>query len=266
MISVAVICSKGGTGKSSTSVALASIFASENTSKPTLLIDLDGQGSASDALGFDNHDGQQMLLSSMLGEMPVKDAVVETTVENLDLIPASWNLYSAASHFHDVVGADGLLEAMLKPLENQYFAVIIDCPPNIGILNYNAAIAAKNGLLVPCEASHSAMRSMNSLLRVVTLLQQRRCPTVHILGITPTRVVRSTNSGKEAVSLLRESFGDLVTSTEIDEAVAIRDCPSHRKPITEYKPKSKAAKQYRALAKEILNRIKQPLREKKRAA
>lgn len=252
MITLAVTNSKGGVGKSATAHALAACFA---RTMPTLLVDADAQHSVSDHCGFNNPESQSLLLDALLGNIAAEDAIVETTVDNLDLMPSCWNMYSADKSLANEPGADGLLSSLLSQdsLLRRYSAVVIDSPPSIGIMNYNAIIAS-SGIVIPTETSHTALSATKSILRVISLLKERRAPSISVLGIVPTRTTR-TNSSAEAIRLLREYFGELVTQTTISNSIAVADAPSFRKSIIEYKPRSKPAIEYVALADELLSRI-----------
>lgn len=249
---LAIAQSKGGVGKSATAHSLASAFAEKGR---TLLIDLDPQSSVSAHCGFFAAETQSLLLDAMLGAISPDEAITDTTVPNLFLVPGTWKLYSAAKIFAEEVGSDGLLESMLGRMESQFDKVIIDTAPSVSVLSYNAMISS-DSIIVPCETSHSSLLAMKSLLKVVELLQQRRCPTVNISAIVPTRVGRN-KSAQQSIDVLRSTFGELITQTVISEAAAIRDCSSAAKSIFQYRPKSKSSAEYKALAAEITARTKE---------
>ena len=253
MKTIAVAVSKGGNGKSATAHALASYYAKEG--QRTLLVGTDPQSSVESHCGYLDAENQSLLLDALSGEIEPSAAIVDTNQTNLHLVPCSWRLYSAGKIFADDVSPDGLLANMLENLEESFDMCVIDTPPSIGLMNYMAFIAAKDGLIVPIEPSHSAMTALKGLLKVVKLLHDRRCETVHIAAIVPTRVPRTTKSSGEAIQILRDTFSGLVTNTTISEAVAVRDAVSAYQSIFEYKPKSKSAKEYAALAEEVLERI-----------
>ena len=253
MKTIAIAVSKGGNGKSATAHALASYYAKEG--QRTLLVGTDPQSSVESHCGYLDAENQSLLLDALSGEIEPSAAIVDTNQTNLHLVPCSWRLYSAGKIFADDVSPDGLLANMLENLEESFDMCVIDTPPSIGLMNYMAFIAAKDGLIVPIEPSHSAMTALKGLLKVVKLLHDRRCETVHIAAIVPTRVPRTTKSSGEAIQILRDTFSGLVTNTTISEAVAVRDCVSAYQSIFEYKPKSKSAKEYAALAEEVLERI-----------
>jgi len=261
MKTIAIAMAKGGNSKTYSAHAIASWNAKQN--RRTLVLGMDPQSSIEQHLGF--HDTEQsLLLDALTEQIEPSAAIVDTNQPNLDLIPCGWNLYSAQKLFAEEVGADGLVANMLESFDESYDLCVIDTPPSIGLLNYMSFIAARDGLIVPIEPSHSAMSALKGLLKVVNLLHDRRAETVHIAAIVPSRVPARTTSGKQAIALLRETFGDLVTQSITSESVSVRDSVSHNQSIFDYKPKSKSAKEFAAMAEEVLERIYD--REKRYAA
>ena len=250
---ITIINSGGGVAKTSTSVNLAACLAKSD--RRVLVIDLDGQGTASDWLWHDAGDKQSLLLDVMLGEITAKDAIQNTYLPTLDIIPSSFHLYQAEKHLSDEIGNDSLLKIALDEIENDYDFVVIDTPPQLGILSYNAMIASPNGLIVPCEASYKSLKAMKALMRVVNLMRARRCSEIELLGILATRVDARTKSSTQTLDILRDSFGGLVFESVINEAVAMKDAPAHKKSVIDYQPSSKSAKQLIEFANEVVQRI-----------
>lgn len=251
---ITIINSGGGVAKTSTAVNLSACLA--KSGRKVLAIDLDGQGTASDWLGHDSGDQQHLLLDVLIGDIRAEDAVQKTYIPTLDLIPSSFHLYQAEKHLSDEIGSDSLLKIALDDLSESYDCVVIDTPPQLGILSYNAMIAAPFGLIVPCEASYKSLKAMKALMRVVNLMKARRCSEIDLLGILATRVDARTKSSVQTVDILRDGFGSLVFDTVISEAVAMKDAPSHHKSIVDYLPASKSAKQVTAFADEVIQRIR----------
>lgn len=250
---ITIINSGGGVAKTSTAVNLAAALA--HLGKRVVLVDLDGQGTASDWLGHATGDKQHLLLDVMLGELDAEDAVKQTYLPSLHLIPSSYHLYQAERHLADEVAADSLLQLALDSLENDYDYAVVDTPPQLGILSYNAMLAAPAGLLVPCEASYKSLKAMGALMRVINLMKARRCPEIDVLGILPCRVDRRTTSSIQAVDVLRDNFGEVVFSTVITEAVAMKDAPAHHQAVMDYLPTSQSADQIRSFTDEVVQRM-----------
>ena len=250
---ITIINSGGGVAKTTTALNLAASLAKSGSR--VLAIDLDGQGTSSDWLSGPAGDQQQLLLDVILGEVSAKDAAQNTYISNLDLIPASFHLYQAEKHLAEEIGADSLLKIALDGVEDEYDYAVIDTPPQLGILSYNAMIASPSGLIVPCEASYKSLKAMKALMRVINLMKARRCSEIEMLGILASRVDARTKSSVQTVDILRDAFGGLVFDSIINEAVAMKDAPSHHKAVMDYLPKSKSAKQVTAFSEEVIQRI-----------
>ena len=253
MQSITITNSGGGVAKTSTAVNLAATL-SQNGDQ-VLIVDLDAQGSASDWLGHDVSDRQHLLLDVLLGELDTVDAIQTTYLDNLDLIPSSFHLYQAEKHLSDEVAADTLLKIALEQVEDSYDWVVLDTPPQIGILSYNAMLAAPSGLIIPCEASYKSLHAMKALMRVIKLMKTRRCSDINLLGILPSRVDLRTKSSIEAVDVLKDTFGEYVFDTLITESVVMKDAPSHHLSVVDYAPKSKTAKQIKQFTDEVKQRL-----------
>lgn len=252
---ITVMNSGGGVAKTSTAVNLAASLS--HTGERVLLVDLDAQGTASDWLGYDTSDRQSLLLDVLLGEISTSESIKKTYLEKLDVIPSSFHLYQAERHLSDEVANDTLLKIALDQVADSYDWVVLDTPPQIGILSYNSMLAAPAGLIVPCEASYKSLKAMKALMKVIELMRDRRCPEINLLGVLASRVDMRTKSSIQSVEILRENFGDVVFDTVVTESVVMKDAPSHHKAVVDYSPKSKTAKQVKAFAQEVIARTNQ---------
>jgi chromosome partitioning protein len=249
---ICVAQSKGGSAKSTTAVNLAAAYARDK--QRVLILDLDAQSTTSDWLGFHDAENQSDLLECMLGDMELQSAIRSTSVENLDLVPASQHLYQIHNHLADEVAADTLLSFALRDVLTSYDKIIVDCPPSLGIAAYNAMYACKN-IILPIETSFVAMRAVRSMMKVVNLMQERRDESINILGIIASRADMRQKSCQQAIDMMRESFNGTVFDTVITDAVALKDAPAHEQTIFQYQPNSKSAKQFQKLATEIQSRL-----------
>ena len=257
MIRLAVTALKGGVAKSMLAHSLASSFA---RSMPTLLVDCDATHTASEHCGYSHPETQNLFLDALLGNIEPHSAVVPTTTKNLSLLPSSWAMFASDKTFASEPGADGLLAALFNHASMQkYQAIVVDTPPSICDLTYMAMIASDSGLVVPAECSAASLSAMKALFRCVSLLKERRCSTVNVVAVVPTRVTR-TKSSNQAIEMLRENFGELVTKSQIDESIVVKDAVAHTKSIIEYRPKSKSAQQCQAVYKELYKRIQENLK------
>ncbi|CCM10673.1 Chromosome partitioning protein ParA (plasmid) [Cardinium endosymbiont cEper1 of Encarsia pergandiella] len=249
---IAILNQKGGSAKTTTSVNLGSTLAEQN--KKVLLIDLDPQGSASIWLGFKNTS--KGLYTVFTENVSILDIVDKTCVIGLDIIVSSPWLISADKALSGEVGAEMILKNNLHVIDKDIWDyVLIDCPPNLGIMSLNALTSAHK-VLVPIETHIMAVQGLAQLLNTITTVKSRLNPSLEIGGILPCRVNIRTRLSKDILSDLRSRFGDQVYDTIIRESVKLAEAPSFGKPITMYDDKSPGACDYRSLSHEIIKRSK----------
>jgi chromosome partitioning protein len=247
---LAFVNSGGGQAKSSTCHSIASSLALDG--KRVLAVDMDGQCSLTNWCGISEVEEQSDLLSVLLSEKAISTAIRETPVPGMDILPSSMHLYQAEKHFADEICADELLKIALNNID--YDFVCIDTPPQMGILSYMAMIASQN-LVIPVESSWKSLQAMRGLLRVIEIMKQRRLPDLSITAIVPSRVDMRQTSCKQAVELLRENFGELVSNTVITDSVVMKDAFAHQKSVIQYAPNSKTATQINELTAELIGRL-----------
>ena len=249
---IAILNQKGGSAKTTTAVNLGSTLSEQD--QKILLIDLDPQGSASIWLGFKNTSKE--LFTLFTENVSILDIVNKTDVNGLDIILSSPWLISADKALSSEVGAEMILKNKLDVLDTKKWDyVLIDCPPNLGIMSLNALTAA-NKVLVPIETHIMAVQGLAQLLNTITTVKYRLNPSLEIDGILPCRVNKRTRLSKDIISDLRKRFNGQVYQTEIRESVKLAEAPSFGKPITLYDGKSSGAEDYRSLAHEIIKRRK----------
>lgn len=247
---IAVVNQKGGTAKTTSAVNLAATLAEAPLGRRVLLVDLDPQHSATDWLLGSGADVGKGIFAVLGENVPVYDVVYETPVEGVDIVPSSSWLVGAERALAGEVGAETILRRKLSKLAG-YDYVLMDCPPQLGILTVNALVAADE-VLVPVEAHVMALAGLAQLVETVELVQDRLNPDLEITGIVPCRVDSRTRHAGEVVGQLRKRFGDLVFRTVVRENVRLAEAPSFREPITTYDPRSAGAEDHRALAQEVV--------------
>lgn len=251
---IAVSNQKGGVGKTTTAVNLGAALALFHRQK-VLIVDLDAQGHVSISLRrpfAENGCGIGAVLTARLGSL--LDTVAATDVENLDMTLSDRSLPDAEGQITSKIGREFLLRKSLEPARSQYDFVLLDCPPNLGLLTVNAYVAS-DFLLVPCELSALALEGLEGLLEAVETVRNHLRHPLEILGILPTRVDHRNLTMNEAVfERLREVFGDRVFRTRITVNTDLNKAQLAGVPIFRFAPSSTGALNYRALADETMER------------
>jgi chromosome partitioning protein len=247
MRTLATVNHKGGSGKTTTAVNVAAALA--ETGRRVLLIDLDPQASATRWLGV--LDGGRVLLDTLCEERPLQEAIAATSHRGVELVPSSTWLLTTERALIGQARADQRLATRLAESDARWDYVIVDCPPALGLLTVNA-FAAVGELLIPVEAHYMALEGFAQLTQAIESARKRLNPRLHIGGIVACRVDSRTRHCPEVVEELRSRFGSVVYPTVIRENVRLAECPSFRKPITEYDPRSSGTLDYRDLARDII--------------
>lgn len=242
----AVANQKGGTGKTTTAVNLAAALAEHRRS--VLVIDLDPQANASRWLGVD--DEGRGLLNALIDGKGLRPLIRETTAPGVGVIPAGPWLISAERILTDEPGAEVTLRQALQELQS-YHTVIVDCPPNPGVLTASALTAAHR-VLIPVDSGTMALEGLAQLLKLVERVRERLNSDLVLGPIVACRVDRRNNLAREVEQSLRQRFGDLVMGPVIRETVRLREACSHRHPITQYDPDGAGAIDYMEAARWIL--------------
>ncbi|MBU0503229.1 MAG: ParA family protein [Candidatus Omnitrophota bacterium] len=247
---VITICNqKGGTGKTTSAVNLATYFALAQ--KKVLLIDLDPQANATSGLGINKHNIKKSTYHILLEELDVKEILLPTMVENLFIAPANLDLTGAEI---ELVGALGREYRLKKSLANQkpnFDYIIIDSPPSLGLLTVNA-LCASDAILVPVQSEYYALEGLTQLLNTISLVKNNLNPSLEIQGVFLTMADLRTNLSREVVSEVKNHFKDKVYQTVIPRNIRLGEAPSFGKPIALYDKDSLGAKKYEELSREIL--------------
>ena len=254
-----VICianQKGGVGKTTTSVNLSAALASRG--RRVLLIDLDPQGNASSGLGLKKYEYQDAnIYHVLIGERILTEVIRPTNLNNLSIAPANPDLVGAEIELVDTPKREFRLKDALRPLQDQYDYVLIDCPPSLGLLTLNALTAA-NTFVVPLQCEYYALEGLSQLLNTAGLVKKNINPELRIEGIVLTMFDTRNNLSHQVVSEIQTHFGDKVFKSVIPRNVRLSEAPSHGQPIIEYDQRSIGALKYMELAEELDQKIYGP--------
>ena len=251
MIRVAIANQKGGVGKTTTAINVATALAA--TGWKTLLVDLDPQGNASTGIGILAADRTSSSYDVIIDQTPVSACCYETRIPGLHLVPATVDLSGAEI---ELVGADDRTGRLRRALGAglDYDICLIDCPPSLGLLTLNA-LAAADTLLVPLQCEFFALEGLSQLLQTVERVQQRLNPELGIIGIALTMFDRRNRLTDQVAEDVRSCLGKLVFETTIPRNVRLSEAPSHGLPALIYDHSCSGSRAYIALARELIGRL-----------
>jgi len=255
MICVAIANQKGGVGKTTTAINIATALAA--TGWRTLLIDLDPQGNASTGIGVGTAQRKRSSYDLIVDQVPLSECVCPTRIPGLDLVPATVDLSGAEVELVAVEQrTDRLAHALAgaMPAGSAYDIAFIDCPPSLGLLTLNALVAADT-LLVPLQCEFFALEGLSQLLQTVERVQQRFNPELGIIGIALTMFDRRNRLTDQVSEDVRSCLGELVFETVIPRNVRLSEAPSHGLPALVYDHNCSGSRAYMALARELITRL-----------
>lgn len=244
---IAVLNHKGGVGKTTTTINLAAAL--QQKKKRVLAIDMDGQANLTESFGLSIEE-EQTVYGAMKGKYPLPLVV---TAGGVTVVPSCLDLSAAEAELINEPGRELILNGLIgKLLENRKFDyILIDCPPSLGLLTLNALTAA-DYLIIPVQAQFLAMRGMAKIMNVIATVQERLNPKLAIGGIVITQFDKRKTLNKSVAELVKDSFCEKVFKTVIRDNVSLAEAPIKGKNIFEYSRNSNGAKDYMALAQEVL--------------
>ncbi len=248
---IAILNQKGGVGKTTTTVNVASYLA--KLGKAVLVVDLDPQGNATSGLGIDKHNLGLGTYEVLLGSVELATAELAVPGESgVFVLPTGQGLATAELDLAGLPEREFKLSQALAPCDYDY--VLIDCPPALSLLTVNALTAATS-LIIPVQSEYYALEGLTQLLEVTQQVRQGLNPGLELLGVLMTMYDSRTSLSEQVKGEVAQYFGDKVFTTVIPRNVRLAEAPSHGKPISSYDKWSKGARAYKALAKEIDQRV-----------
>ena len=245
---ISVANQKGGVGKTTTTVNLATMLAKKG--KKVLLIDTDPQGNATSGLGI-TKELESSVYDILIGETEFNETIQDSSVKNLKVCPSNISLAGAEVELVSMMSREQRLKTKLDPIKGEYDYILIDCPPSLGLITLNA-FTASDSVLIPVQCEYFALEGLGQLLNTVNLVKKHLNKNLEIEGALLTMYDARTNLSNQVVKEVKKYFENKVYKTVIPRNVRLSEAPSYGMPISLYDPRSKGAKAYEKFTKELL--------------
>lgn len=252
---IAIANQKGGVGKTTTAINLAASLAV--LEKKVLIIDADPQANTTSGLNFSpDNDQKRTLYELVIGQIDVRDTLIQTEMANLHMIPSHINLVGAEIEMLKIDNRESILKQTLASVRDEYDFIIIDCSPSLGLITVNCLTAA-DSIIIPVQPEFFALEGLGKLLQTIRLVQAGPNPDLTIEGFVVTMFDGRTKVHNQVLGELRDHFGEMVFRTIIQRNIRLSEAPSHGKPIILYDVICNGTTNYLNLAKEVLEKNSQ---------
>ena len=248
---IAIANQKGGVGKTTSTINLAASLAT--LEKSVLIVDADPQANASSGLGVDITQVECSIYECIINHTDVRDSIYTTDFEGLDIIPSHIDLVGAEIEMLNLDNREKILKTVLAPVREEYDYILIDCSPSLGLITVNALTAA-DSVIIPVQCEYFALEGISKLLNTIKIIKSRLNPKLEIEGFLLTMYDSRLRLANQIYDEVKRHFQELVFKTIIQRNVKLSESPSHGLPAILYDADSTGAKNYMALAKEIMNK------------
>lgn len=250
---VSFINQKGGVGKTTTCVNMASYLAVMG--KRVLLVDLDPQGNASSSLGIDKDNNLKTIYNVIVDDNLLDEVIIKSKVDNLDIVPSNVDLAGAEIELVQMNNREKVVKKILQTVRNSYDFICIDCPPSLGLLTVNA-LTASDSIIIPIQCEYFALEGLTQLMYTIKLVKKHLNSEITVEGVVLTMKDSRSNLGNSVAADITKYFNNKVYDTIIPRNIRLAEAPSYGEPICLYDPKCSGAFAYKMLTEEFLKRNK----------